>query len=188
MVYDLTKPNFRRVLLDGRDVTGDSVDSRNATILSQTYALFPHLNVYDDVIFASRIKGWSKDSSKQIVMSMLHMVHLEQKAGWKPGELFRGQQHIALAKTLASESKILLLNEVLRALDTCLRINLRKELRSLTKDVGLTRIHMEETVFMLDWIVVMRYGAIAKMEIPLEIYRRSLSIFTANFIEKINLL
>ena len=193
MVCGLTKPDSGKVLMDGRDVTEDSVDSRNATMLSQTYALFPHLNVYDNVMFAPRIKEWPEDSSKQIVRSMLHMVHLEQKAEWKPGELSGGQQQrIALARALASGSKVLLLDEPLRALDARLRINLRKELRSMAKEMGLTCIHVthdqDEALEMADKIAVIRKGRIIQFGTPREVFEDPATPFVANFVGRSNVI
>lgn len=193
MVCGLTRPDSGRVYLDGRDVTDDSVDSRNATMLSQTYALFPHLNVYDNVMFAPRIKGWPEDNSRQIVRSMLHMVHLEQKADWKPDELSGGQQQrIALARALASGSKVLLLDEPLRALDARLRINLRKELRSLAKEMRLTCIHVthdqDEALEMADKIAVIRKGRIIQFGTPRDVFENPATPFVANFVGRSNTL
>ena len=193
MVCGLTHPDSGKVYLDGKDVTEDSVDSRNATMLSQTYALFPHLNVYDNVMFAPRIKGWPEDSSKQIVRSMLHMVHLEQKAEWRPDELSGGQQQrIALARALASGSKVLLLDEPLRALDARLRINLRKELRSLAKEMNLTCIHVthdqDEALEMADKIAVIRNGRIIQFGTPRDVFENPATPFVANFVGRSNTL
>ena len=193
MVCGLTQPDSGRVYMDGRDVTDDSVDSRNATMLSQTYALFPHLNVYENVMFAPRIKEWPEDSSRQIVRSMLHMVHLEQKADWRPGELSGGQQQrIALARALASGSKVLLLDEPLRALDARLRINLRKELRSMAKEMGLTCIHVthdqDEALEMADRIAVIRKGRIIQFGTPREVFEDPATPFVANFVGRSNVI
>ncbi len=193
MICGLTQPDSGRVLMDGRDVTDDPIDSRNATMLSQTYALFPHLRVYDNVMFAPMIKKWPEDSSKQIVRSMLHMVHLEKKAEWKPGELSGGQQQrIALARALASGSKVLLLDEPLRALDARLRINLRKELRSMAKDMGLTCIHVthdqDEALEMADRIAVIRKGRIVQFGTPRDVFENPATPFVANFVGRSNVI
>ncbi len=193
MVCGLTQPDSGRVYMDGRDVTDDSVDSRNATMLSQTYALFPHMNVYQNVMFAPEIKKWPEDSAKQVVRSMLHMVHLERKADWKPGELSGGQQQrIALARALASGSKILLLDEPLRALDARLRINLRKELRSMAKEMGLTCIHVthdqDEALEMADKIAVIRKGRIIQFGTPREVFEDPATPFVANFVGRSNVI
>ncbi len=143
MICGLTEPDSGKVILGGRDVTEESSGSRDATMLTQSYALFEHMTVYDNVMFAPATKGWPEDDSRQIVRSMLHLVHLDQKASWMPSQLSGGQQQrVALARALASGSKILLLDEPLRALDARLRIALRKEIRSIAKEMSLTCIHV----------------------------------------------
>lgn len=193
MICGLTDPDSGRVLLDGRDVTDEAPDARNATMLTQTYALFSRMTVYDNVMFAPRTKGWPEADSKQIVRSMLHMVHLEQKADWMPGELSGGQQQrIALARALASGSKVLLLDEPLRALDARLRIDLRKELRSLAKEMGLTCIHVthdqDEALEMADRIAVIRRGRIIQFGTPREVFDDPATPFVANFVGRSNVI
>lgn len=193
MICGLTIPDSGRVLLDGKDVTEDSPDTRNATMLTQTYALFPQMTVYDNVMFAPRIKKWPESDSKQIVKSMLHMVHLEKKADWMPRDLSGGQQQrIALARALASGSKILLLDEPLRALDARLRIDLRKELRSMAKEMGLTCIHVthdqDEALEMADRIAIIRNGRILQFDAPQEVFNNPVSPYVANFLGRSNIL
>ena len=193
MICGLTKPDSGRIYFDGEDVTEKDIDLRNATMLSQTYCLFPRMNVYDNIMFAPRIKKWPEDSSRQVVKSMLHMVHLEQKAEWMPDELSGGQQQrIALARALASGSKILLLDEPLRALDARLRINLRKELRSLAKEMGLTCIHIthdqDEALEMADRIAVIRNGRIIQFGTPRDVFENPRTPFVANFVGRSNIL
>lgn len=193
MICGLTSPDSGHVLLDGKDVTMDSPDSRNATMLTQTYALFPHLTVYNNVMFAPKTKGWNEADSKQVVRSTLHMVHLEQKADWMPGELSGGQQQrIALARALASGSKILLLDEPLRALDARLRIDLRKELRSMAREMGLTCIHVthdqDEALEMADRIAVIRKGRIIQFGTPQEVFDNPVTPFVANFVGRSNII
>ena len=193
MICGLTRPDSGRVVLDGKDVTMESPDARNATMLTQTYALFPHLTVYNNIMFAPKIKGWPEADSKQIVRSMLHMVHLEQKADWVPDELSGGQQQrIALARALASGSKILLLDEPLRALDARLRIDLRKELRSLAREMQLTCIHVthdqDEALEMADRIAVIRKGHIIQFGTPREVFDDPATPFVANFVGRSNIM
>ncbi|MBQ8179339.1 MAG: ABC transporter ATP-binding protein [Candidatus Methanomethylophilaceae archaeon] len=191
MICGLTRPDSGRVYFDGEDVTDMDVDLRNSTMLSQSYSLFPHMSVYNNVIFAPRIKEWPEESAKQIVRSMLNMVHLEQKADWKPAQLSGGQQQrIALARALASGSKVLLLDEPLRALDARLRINLRKELRSLAKEMGLTCIHVthdqDEALEMADRIAVIRRGRIIQVGEPRDVFENPATPFVANFVGRSN--
>lgn len=191
MICGLTRPDSGRILLDGVDVTELSPDMRNATMLSQAYSLFPHMNVFENIIFAPMIKEWSLEESQQIVKSMLHLVHLEQKAKWMPDELSGGQQQrIALARALASGSKVLLLDEPLRALDARLKINIRKELRSLVKEMGLTCIHVtheqDEALEMADRIAVLRDGKIIQFGTPREVFDNPSTPFVANFVGRSN--
>ncbi len=192
MVCGLTRPDSGKVILGGKDMTDEAPDQRDATMLTQSYALFPHMSVYDNIMFAPKIKGWPEDDSKQIVRSMLHMVHLEQKAEWLPSQLSGGQQQrIALARALASGSKILLLDEPLRALDARLRIDLRKELRSLAKEMGLTCIHVthdqDEALEMADRIAVIRKGRIIQFGTPQDVFDNPQSPFVANFVGRSNI-
>ena len=191
MICGLTKPDSGSVLFDGRDVTDEDVDLRESTMLSQSYALFPHMNVYDNVMFAPMIKEWPEDESKQIVRSMLRMVHLEKKAEESVTSLSGGQQQrIALARALASGSKVLLLDEPLRALDARLRIDLRKELKSMAKEMELTCIHVthdqDEALEMADRIAIIRHGRIVQCGTPRQIFEDPATPFVANFVGRSN--
>lgn len=193
MICGLTHPDSGRVYLDGVDVTDDPVDSRNATMLTQSYALFPHMDVYNNVKFAPQIKGWAPEDIKQVVRSTLHMVHLEQKAEWMPDQLSGGQQQrIALARALASGSKVLLLDEPLRALDARLRINLRKELRTMAKQMGVTCIHVthdqDEALAVADRIAIIRDGRIIQFGTPSEVFDDPATPFVATFVGRSNIL
>jgi ABC-type Fe3+/spermidine/putrescine transport system ATPase subunit len=193
MICGLTRPDSGRVYFDGEDITDKDIDLRETTMLSQTYALFPNMNVYGNVKFAPTIKEWPEESSKQIVKSMLHMVHLEKKAEWKVGELSGGQQQrIALARALASGSKVLLLDEPLRALDARLRIDLRKELRAMAKGMNLTCIHVthdqDEALEMADRIAVIRHGRIIQSGTPMEVFQDPATPFVANFVGRSNMI
>lgn len=193
MICGLTVPDSGRILFDGEDITNKDIDLRNATMLSQTYSLFPHMSVYDNVMFAPMIHEWPESTSKQIVRSMMNMVHLEQKADWMPNQLSGGQQQrIALARALASGSKVLLLDEPLRALDARLRINLRKELRSMAKEMGLTCIHVthdqDEALEMADRIAVIRKGRIIQFDTPKDVFDNPATPFVANFVGRSNVL
>ena len=193
MICGLTQPDSGRVYLDGKDVTDDPVDTRNATMLTQSYALFPHMTVYDNVRFAPQIKDWAPEDIKQVVRSTLHMVHLEQKAEWMPAQLSGGQQQrIALARALASGSKVLLLDEPLRALDARLRINLRKELRTMAKQMGVTCIHVthdqDEALAVADRIAIIRDGRIIQFGTPSEVFDDPATPFVATFVGRSNIL
>ncbi len=191
MICGLTKPDSGRVLFDGKDMSEVPISERRATMLSQTYALFPNMNVYDNVTFSPRIRGWPDEDTQKLATSMIDMVHMSKKAGNMPGELSGGQQQrAALARALASDSKVLLLDEPLRALDARLRIELRKELKSMVKDMGLTAVHVthdqDEAMEVADRIAIIRKGRILQVGTPMDIFQNPASPFVANFLGRSN--
>jgi ABC-type Fe3+/spermidine/putrescine transport system ATPase subunit len=192
MICGLAKPDKGRVLFDGVDVTNKAVSERKAAMLSQVYSLFPPKTVYENVMFSPQIKEWDEKDAKQLVKSMLRMVHMENKVDSYPHELSGGQQQrTALARALASDSDVLLLDEPLRALDARLRLELRKELRSLVKEMGLTAIHVthdqDEALEMADRIAVIRKGKIIQVGTPMEVFQNPITPFVANFVGRSNM-
>lgn len=193
MICGLTDPDSGHVYFDDRDVTRLEVNMREATMLSQVYSLFPQMNVYENVMFGPLIKEWDEESSRQMVKNIFHMVHMEERVNAYPNELSGGQQQrIALARALASGSKILLLDEPLRALDARLRLELRKELRSMVKEMGLTAVHVthdqEEALEMADRIAVIRDGRIIQVGTPKEVFEEPKTPFVANFVGRSNMI
>jgi ABC-type Fe3+/spermidine/putrescine transport system ATPase subunit len=191
MICGLTKPDKGKVLFSGSDVTNTPVSERKATMLSQAYSLFPPMTVYENVKFSPQIKEWKKEDARQLVRSMIKMVHLEKKARSYPLELSGGQQQrTALARALASGSDILLLDEPLRALDARLRLELRQDLKSLVKEMGLTAIHVthdqDEALEMADRIAVIRKGKIVQIGTPREVFLDPKTPFVANFLGRSN--
>ena len=192
MICGLTHPDEGRVLFDGKDVTDMSVSERKATMLSQSYALFPPLTVTENITFPLKIAERDENESKRIVKSMMNLVHLGNKASSLPRELSGGQQQrTALARALASDSKVLLLDEPLRALDARLRLELRKDLKSLVKDMGLTAIHVthdqDEALEMADRMAIIRNGRIVQIGTPMEVFKNPNSLFVANFLGRSNI-
>ena len=192
LICGLTEPDSGRIFYDDVDVTLKEVENRETAMLSQSYSLFPQMNVRENVLFGPKIKGWPEESSKHLARNMLRMVHLEDRADAYPNQLSGGmQQRIALARALASGSKVLLLDEPLRALDARLRIELRKELRSLAKEMGLTAIHVthdqDEAMEMADRIAIIRQGKIIQTGTPREIYEHPKTPFVANFMGRSNM-
>jgi len=193
MICGLTKPDKGKVFFNGVDVTNKPVSERKAAMLSQIYSLFPPKTVYENVMFSPEIHEWAEDDAKQLVKSMIKMVHLEKKVDSYPHELSGGQQQrTALARALASSSDVLLLDEPLRALDARLRLELRKELRSLVKDMGLTAIHVthdqDEALEMADRIAIIRKGRIVQIGTPTEVFLYPKTPFAANFVGRSNIL
>ena len=192
MICGLTKPDKGKVLFDGVDVTKKAVSERKAAMLSQVYSLFPPKTVYENVMFSPVIKEWEEGDAKQLVKSMIRMVHMESKVDSYPHELSGGQQQrTALARALASNSDVLLLDEPLRALDARLRLELRKELKSLVKEMGLTAIHVthdqDEALEMADRIAIIRKGKIIQVGTPKEVFQDPKTPFVANFVGRSNM-
>ena len=191
MICGLTEPDSGRILFDGKDVSDIPISERRTTMLSQRYALFPNMDVYDNVVFAPVIKKWSEEDTKSLATSMIDMVHMSKKVHSMPGELSGGQQQrTALARAMASDSKILLLDEPLRALDARLRIELRKELKSMVKEMGLTSIHVthdqDEAMEVADRIAIIRKGRIIQVGTPSDIFQNPATPFVANFLGRSN--
>ena len=191
MICGLTHPEGGIVSFDGKDVTDMPVSERKATMLSQAYSLFPPMTVYENVMFSPKIRE-KEEGSKQMVKSMIRMVHMENKVQSYPNELSGGQQQrTALARALASESDILLLDEPLRALDARLRLELRQDLRSLVKEMGLTAIHVthdqDEALEMADRIAIIRKGKIVQVGTPIEVFQNPSTPFVANFVGRSNI-
>lgn len=192
MICGLTVPDSGRVLFDGKDMGTRSVSERRATMLSQVYSLFPPMTVYENVMFAPAMKKWPEAEAKQVVKSMINLVHMDSKTQNYPHELSGGQQQrTALARALASDSKVLLLDEPLRALDARLRLELRKELKSMAKEMGLTSIHVthdqDEALEMADRIAIIRNGKIIQVGTPMEVFGNPKTPFVANFVGRSNI-
>lgn len=191
IIAGLTRPDSGQVLLDGMDVTKLEPDERSAVLLSQTYSLFPTMTVAENIMFGPDIGGMPEEEKKKTLMELLDMVRLTRRADAYPSELSGGmQQRNALARALATNPEVLLLDEPLRALDARLRIDLRVELRSLAKALGLTVIHVthdqEEALVMADRIAVIRDGHIVQIGTPREVFDQPSSPFVANFVGQSN--
>lgn len=192
MICGLTSPDEGKVYFNDVDVTCMPVSERKATMLSQVYSLFPPKTVYENVMFSPEIKEWEDEEAKQLVKSMIKMVHMENKVNSYPHELSGGQQQrTALARALASDSEVLLLDEPLRALDARLRLELRQELRSLVKEMGLTAIHVthdqDEALEMADRIAIIRNGKIVQIGTPMDVFQNPKTPFVANFVGRSNI-
>ena len=175
MIAGLTPPDSGRVLFDGKDVTDIEPEKRNAVLLSQTYSLFPTMTVAQNITFGPSIRDMPLEESEQTLSSLLDLVRLTKRSDAYPRELSGGmQQRCALARALATNPDILLLDEPLRALDARLRIDLRRELRSLAKDLGLTVIHVthdqDEALVMADRIAIIRHGRVLQVGTPREVF------------------
>ncbi|HWD77207.1 MAG TPA: ABC transporter ATP-binding protein [Solirubrobacteraceae bacterium] len=193
MIGGFEKPTSGRILLDGVDVTETSAHRRPVNTVFQSYALFPHLNVFDNVAFGLRRARVDKTNVRRRVATALELVGLTGREHSKPIQLSGGQQQrVALARALILEPAVLLLDEPLGALDAKLRKNLQTELKALQKTVGITFIYVthdqEEALTMSDRIAVMCDGRVDQLGAPREVYEEPSTVFVADFLGVANLL
>jgi ABC-type Fe3+/spermidine/putrescine transport system ATPase subunit len=187
LIAGLIVPTEGEVLFGDTDVNYIPPEKRNAVYVPQTYALFPHFTVLENVAYGPLSKEVPRDEALETVHKVLKMVRLDGRSDAYPHELSGGmQQRVALARGLASGAEILLLDEPLGALDIRLRLELRTELKRLAKESGLTVIHVthdqEEAMAIGDRILVLRYGTLQQHSTPFHIYNRPENIFVANFV------
>ena len=192
MVAGFEEPTEGRILIDGVDVEGVPPFKRPTNTVFQSYALFPHLSVEDNVAFGLRRKGVAKEEVRRRVLEELERVGLAAEAKRKPRQLSGGQQQrVALARALINRPAVLLLDEPLGALDLKLRKGLQVELKRIQRDVGITFIYVthdqEEALTMSDRIAVMNRGVIEQLAPPEEVYERPRTEFVAGFIGVSNL-
>jgi ABC-type Fe3+/spermidine/putrescine transport system ATPase subunit len=185
------KPDAGEVLIDGNRVTPLPIEDRSVGYVFQEIALFPHMNVYDNVSYGLMVRGVPPSERRGPVEEMLHMMNLEEYVSLYPKELSGGaKQKTAVSRALTSGSMLLLLDEPLGALDLKVRTALRYELRRLVKDLGLTAIHVthdqEEALSISDRVVVMKAGKIVEDGSPMQLYMRPKEIFTAKFLGEAN--
>ena len=179
--------------LFGESIAGLPPYSRPVNTVFQSYALFPHLNVLDNVGFGLEMLGSTKAEARRRASEMLELVRLSQFAGRKPAQLSGGQQQrVALARALAPQPKVLLLDEPLSALDLKLRKAMQLELKHLQRETGITFIFVthdqEEALIMSDRVAVMSAGELQQLGEAREIYERPRNMFVADFIGETNLL
>jgi spermidine/putrescine transport system ATP-binding protein len=193
MVAGFEEPTSGRILIDGVDVDGRPPFRRPTNTVFQSYALFPHLNVEDNVAFGLKRTGVAADETRTRVGEELERVGLSGEAKRKPRQLSGGQQQrVALARALVNRPSVLLLDEPLGALDLKLRKRLQVELKAIQRDVGVTFVYVthdqEEALTMSDRIAVMKDGLVEQIASPEEVYERPATSFVAGFIGVSNLL
>jgi len=191
MVAGLEEPTAGQVLLGDRDISRLRPYRRPVNTVFQSYALFPHLNIFDNVAFGLRRRG-VRDVATQ-VSQMLSLVQLEGFERRRPAQLSGGQQQrVALARALINHPQVLLLDEPLGALDLKLRRQMQIELKRIQVEVGTTFVHVthdqEEAMTMADTVAVMNAGRIEQLGAPAEIYEYPATTFVANFLGQSNLL
>ena len=190
-IAGVVHPDAGEIFIDEKNVTPLPIEDRGIGYVFQEIALFPHMNVYDNVSYGLMIRGNSPTERKDPVEEMLHMMNLDDSVTLYPKELSGGaKQKTAISRVLTSGSTLLLLDEPLAALDLKVRTVLRYELRRLVKDLGLTAIHVthdqEEALSISDRIVVMKAGRIVEVGTPEQLYMKPRELFTAKFLGEAN--
>jgi ABC-type Fe3+/spermidine/putrescine transport system ATPase subunit len=187
IIAGLLDPDEGQIFIGGSLVNDKPPEERNAVYMFQQFALFPHMNVWQNVSFGPIMNNLDKGKTENITKEILEMVRLGERSDAFPKELSGGmQQRVALARGIASGARILLLDEPLGALDARLRVDIRIQLKKLVKDQGLTALHVthdqEEALMTADRIVVLRKGRIEQTGSPHEIFSKPKSIFIMNFV------
>lgn len=185
-------PNAGSLQLEGVDIAGLPAEKRPINTVFQQYALFPHMNVYDNIAYGLKLKGVPKTEIDQRVREALAMVQLDHTINRRPQDLSGGQQQrIAIARAVVNRPKMLLFDEPLSALDAKLREQMQSELKRLQRELGITFVFVthdqQEALSMSDRIAVMKNGVFQQIDTPIGIYESPANLFTASFIGETNL-
>ncbi|HVT89426.1 MAG TPA: ABC transporter ATP-binding protein [Tepidisphaeraceae bacterium] len=193
IIAGLHEPSTGRVKFDDRDVTRLPTEKRNAVMCFQSYALWPHMSVADNVRFGLEVRNASAAEQQQRIDEVLKLVRMDEYADRKPNQLSGGQQQrVALARALAVKPDCLLLDEPLSNLDAKLRIEMRSEIRRICKAAGFTTIYVthdqKEALSIADRIALLKDGRLVQVGTPDELYHHPRTSFAADFIGQTNLL
>ena len=193
LIAGFLEPNSGKVLLKGEDITGVPPYKRPVNTVFQKYALFPHLNVFENVAFGLRLKKMDEETIRRKVRNMLEVVGLKGFERRSISQMSGGQQQrVAIARSLVNEPEILLLDEPLGALDLKLRKEMQLELKRLQREMNITFIYVthdqEEALTMSDTVVVMNGGKVQQIGTPEDIYNEPKNAFVADFIGESNIL
>ena len=193
MVAGFELPTSGQIIINGVEISTLPANKRQIGMVFQSYALFPNMNVRDNIGFGLKIARQPRDVIKKRVDEMLGIIHMEEFEKRFPHQLSGGQQQrVALARALAIQPQVLLLDEPLSALDAKIRLSLRQEIRIIQRELGITTIYVthdqEEALSISDRIVVMSKGRIEQIGTPLEIYNTPKTAFVASFVGTLNLL
>lgn len=189
ILIGIEKPNNGSIFKDNIDITNFQPSNRGMGIVFQNYALFPNMNVFDNIAYALRCRRISKDEIKQRVDEVINVVGLNEHVYKKPNKLSGGQQQrVAIARTLILNPDIILFDEPMAALDADIRMNLRHEIKELQKKLNITMIYIthdqEEAFSLSDRIMVLNDGKIVQMDTPRNIYSNPSNDYVKNFIIK----
>jgi putrescine transport system ATP-binding protein len=192
MLAGFDEPTAGRIMLDGQDMRGIPPYRRPVNMMFQSYALFPHMTVENNIAFGLKQEGMPKPEIDKRVKEMLELVKLEQFSKRKPHQLSGGQrQRVALARSVAKRPKVLLLDEPLGALDKKLREETQFELMDLQQELGLTFVvvthDQEEAMTMADRIAIMDKGKVVQVATPAEVYEAPATRFIADFVGTVNM-
>lgn len=193
IIAGFLEPDEGEIVFEGKKLNGVPAFKRQVNTIFQRYALFPHLNVYENIAFGLRIKKQKEAEIKKSVKEMLKLVNLEGFEKRRVTTLSGGQQQrVAIARAIANQPKVLLLDEPLAALDLKLRKDMQKELRNIQRKLGITFIFVthdqEEALTLSDRVVVMDKGRIQQVGTPQDIYNEPQNAFVADFIGESNIL
>jgi putative spermidine/putrescine transport system ATP-binding protein len=193
MIAGFEEPTSGRITLDGKDITNSPPNKRTVGMVFQSYALFPNMTVADNIGFGLKVRNRPADQIRKRVEELLELINLPDKGGRYPYQLSGGQQQrIALARALAFEPQVLLLDEPLSALDAKIRVALRVEIRSIQRQLGITTVYVthdqEEALSLSDRVVVMSDGHVEQIGTPFEVYNFPKTPFVASFVGTLNVL
>ena len=191
MIAGFEAPTSGTIVVDGKDITGLPPNQRKIGMVFQAYALFPNMNVADNIGFGLKISGVPRPEREARVEEMLRLIGLPGYGKRFPFELSGGQQQrVALARALAPRPRMLLLDEPLSALDAKIRVSLREEIRAIQRELGITTVFVthdqEEALSISDRIVVMNAGKVEQFGTPFDIYNRPQTRFAATFVGTLN--
>jgi len=191
MMAGFIEPTAGRIRFNDRDVTDLPPNKRNTGMVFQSYALWPHMTVEQNVAYGLTVRKVSGDERKRRVLEALRAVQMAEYAKRKPNQLSGGQQQrVALARALVIEPTVLLLDEPLSNLDAKLRLQMRSEIKRICKQTGITSVYVthdqKEALSMADRVAVLRHGKVAQVGAPREIYERPASRFVADFLGETN--
>ena len=193
MIAGFEIPTEGHILIEDKDIAYLTPDKRDISMVFQNYALFPHMNVYENIAYGLKIQKKSKEEIERRVDNILKLMKMENFADRVPSQMSGGQQQrVSLARALIMNSGLLLFDEPLSNLDAKLRLHMRDEIRKLQQEVGITSIYVThdqaEAMALSDKVVIMKDGEIAQVGTPMEIYQKPNSEFVAKFIGKANIL
>jgi len=192
MIAGFETPSHGQIMIDDKEISRQPPNQRNIGMVFQSYGLFPNLTAGDNIGFGLKIRKQPKEAIEKKVKELLGMIHLADKINSYPYQLSGGQQQrVALVRALAIEPQVLLLDEPLSALDAKIRVELRSEIRSIQRKLGITTIYVthdqEEALSLSDRIVVMKDGRIEQIGTPFDIYNFPQTQFVASFVGMLNM-